>query len=121
MKVQIEPLYVDLGRRIHVLRAERGWTQEQLGKQLNPPVTRASIANIEMGKQRLLVHTLVQITDILKLKLQDLLPDKNHETDQTIGTDQSVRDELKEKLGLPERKIEKLTQQFHPLQTRGRK
>ena len=37
---------------IHELRAARRLTQQQLGSLLAPPVTRASIANIESGKQR---------------------------------------------------------------------
>ncbi len=46
------------GIKLHGFREQRKMTQAQLGLVLNPPATRASIANIENGKQRVLVHTL---------------------------------------------------------------
>jgi len=49
-------------------------TQEQLGKLLVPKVTRASIANIETGKQRVLAKTLVDLATALKVDVHDLLP-----------------------------------------------
>lgn len=49
-------------------------TQEQLGKALQPPMTRASIANIEQGKQRVLVYALVQMAQIFGVEAEDLLP-----------------------------------------------
>jgi len=52
---------------------KRGMTQEQLGDRLVPSVTRASIANVEAGKQRLLVHTLIRVADVLNLDVAALL------------------------------------------------
>ncbi len=46
---------------------KRGMTQEQLGDRLVPAVTRASIANVEAGKQRMLVHTLIRVAEVLHL------------------------------------------------------
>src|SRR6266496_5237391 len=74
MAPPVEPFYGELGRSVAVARTRRGMTQEQLGRSLRPPLTRASIANIEHGKQRLLAHTLVQIAGILRVKLEELLP-----------------------------------------------
>ena len=67
----------DQGLHLSVTYNENSWrqvTQTQLGAQLDPPVTRASIANIETGKQRLLVHTLLQLADLLEVTLTALLP-----------------------------------------------
>jgi len=40
-------------------------------------LTRASISNIEKGRQKILVHTLLQIASALKVTLQELVPDMN--------------------------------------------
>jgi transcriptional regulator with XRE-family HTH domain len=69
-----EPFYVQVGRRIHGLRTGKGLTQAEVGLRLDPPVTRASIANLENGRQRLLLHTFVQIAEILECRLDDLVP-----------------------------------------------
>jgi transcriptional regulator with XRE-family HTH domain len=69
----IEPFYLELGRRIHTARERAGLTQQQLGSLLAPPVTRASIANIESGKQRVLCHTLVGIGQALAVPPSSLL------------------------------------------------
>ncbi len=48
-------------------------TQGELAARLLPTVTRASIANLELGKQRVLAHTLVQLADALDVSVSDLL------------------------------------------------
>ena len=65
--------YAALGRRIQAQRRGR-LTQEQLAARLDPPLTRAAIANIEAGKQGVLVYTLVQIATHLGVLAADLLP-----------------------------------------------
>lgn len=83
-------------------------TQQQLGEALDPPTTRASIANIEAGKQRVLAHTVVQLADALGAFVKDLLPNSDE-----IRVD-TIREELLQKLELPDKQlrrvVEKLTQ-----------
>lgn len=74
MRVELETFYLELGRRVQRLRLRQGMTQEQLGHLLVPRVTRASITNLEAGKQRVLAHTLVQLAEILEVPLQELVP-----------------------------------------------
>lgn len=71
---KIEPFYEDIGRKIQALRNRSGLSQESLGSALRPRVTRASIANIEAGKQRILTHTLVQLAVALDVEVSTLLP-----------------------------------------------
>lgn len=73
MTASIEPFYLELGRKIHELRTQRGVTQEELGKRLNPSVTRASIANIESGKQRVYAHSLIELAQALHVTIPELL------------------------------------------------
>lgn len=69
-----EPFYHDLGRKLAQLREGQGLSQARLGRMLNPQLQRASIANIETGKQRVLSHTLVELARALQVPLNKLVP-----------------------------------------------
>lgn len=72
MKRKPEEFYVLLGNRVRTFRQQRALTQEQLGSRLTPTMTRASVANIETGKQRVLAHTLIQLSSALDVSVDDL-------------------------------------------------
>lgn len=109
----IEPLYADLGRRIRDSRREQGLTQEQLGARLAPPVTRASIANIETGKQRVLVHTLMQLAEAMKMPLEELLPKAVVNSPRARAEEplQQIREELK-RANLPPKAVRDVTKEL---------
>ena len=73
MATSIEPFYVEVGQRVSEMRCLRGMSQEKVAAALVPPATRASIANIESGKQRVLAHTLIQLAQVLQVSVSDLL------------------------------------------------
>lgn len=75
MRQALGGFYEHLGEQVRAWRHRRGLSQAALGARLDPPVTRASIANIEAGRQRVLTHTLVQLSSILATPVGDLLPD----------------------------------------------
>lgn len=104
--LEVEDFYADLGQRLRALRNQKGLTQQQLGARLVPAVTRASIANIETGKQRVLAHTLLQLADAVGVPLKELLPSR------TGDAKESLRDELQRKLGLPDDKIARLAEKL---------
>ena len=68
---KVEPFYTEVGQRIQKLRNGKKLSQTALGLLLSPKVTRASIANIETGNQRILAHTVdtleAEFTKKLKL------------------------------------------------------
>jgi transcriptional regulator with XRE-family HTH domain len=68
-----DEFYRALGFAIRRQRRALDLTQDELGKVLQPRLTRASIANIESGKQRLLVHRLVDIADALSVRVSKLI------------------------------------------------
>ena len=78
--------YATLGRRIQAHRRGR-LTQEQLASRLEPPLTRAAIANIEGGKQGVLVFTLVQIAIQLGVPPADLLPSDTAAREQPMSSE----------------------------------
>jgi transcriptional regulator with XRE-family HTH domain len=104
----IEPVYADIGRRIQGRRNKIGMTQETLGSKLKPKVTRASIANIEGGKQRILAHTLLQLAETLDVEIAELFSKDRKQITPAIH----VEAELAKKLNLPQQKIKKLTAQL---------
>lgn len=69
----VEAIYRGIGARIQALRLRRGLTQAQLGAELEPPITRAAIANIESAKQRLLSHTAIQLAGIFGESIESVL------------------------------------------------
>lgn len=72
----IDPFYRDLGGRVRRQRSIRQWSQERLGKSLPTPLTRASIANIEAGAQRLYAHTLAEMAAALEVEVTALIPER---------------------------------------------
>lgn len=72
-RVKIEPVYAPLGRRIAATRERRGLTQEMLGASLTPQLTRAAICNMEGGRQRIMLHVLIDVADALGTTIGRLL------------------------------------------------
>jgi transcriptional regulator with XRE-family HTH domain len=68
-----EAVYSLVGERLARLRGERGVSQDELGTFAG--LTRASVANIEKGRQRVHIHQLYLFADYLHISLGDLLPD----------------------------------------------
>src|SRR5687768_7809828 len=64
--------YAEVGRRIREARSARQLTQEALARQVQ--LQRASVANIERGKQKLLLHTFQELCDALRVTPLELLP-----------------------------------------------
>lgn len=74
MKLMTDPqqVYGEVGRRIKRTREKRGLTQEALASLI--PLTRTSITNIEKGRQRIMVHTLLDLAAALRVSPSALLP-----------------------------------------------
>jgi len=85
-----EPFYGELGARVREWRVRRGLTQGELGMRLAPPVTRASIANLEVGKQRVLAHTLAQLAGVLGVAIDDLVPAAPDDTTDWAALEQEI-------------------------------
>lgn len=106
---EIEPFYKALGARIRDERTKIGMSQRTLGEAIEPkPMTRAGIANIESGGQRVLTYTLTQIAAKLGVAVNQLLPEVR--VGQQMYVSPSVRNELKNKLNLSPQKLRDITQ-----------
>jgi transcriptional regulator with XRE-family HTH domain len=110
MAASIEPFYATFGRTLRDLRVTRFLTQEELGSRLTPPMSRANIANIEGGKQRIYAHTLVDIARALDVPLDELLFDpKAPQKEPRSVTLESITSELAAKLPLKLEEVRELT------------
>lgn len=63
---------MELGKRIRKARINQRLTQEQLGDLVS--LKRTSITNIEKGTQRILAHTLLDLSEKLKISVNELIP-----------------------------------------------
>lgn len=75
--------YKQLGERIRTARG-KGLSQEALGAAVG--LTRTSISNIEKGRQRMLLHTFVDLATALKVDPQKLLPERSVPLGDAGGT-----------------------------------
>ncbi len=67
-----DPLYTFFGSRVRALRERRQVTQEELARRVD--LSRTSITNIEKGRQRVLLHQIVDLAHALDAKPGDLFP-----------------------------------------------
>lgn len=66
--------YRALGARVRARRVEHGVSQAELASELG--LTRASVTNLEAGRQRPLAHQLVAIAALLDADPRDLIGDR---------------------------------------------
>lgn len=73
MRMSEMELYRRLGRAVAARRRSLGLTQGQIAAQLG--LSRASLANLENGRQRIMVHQLFGLVNALRLNsILDLVP-----------------------------------------------
>lgn len=68
----MEHFYEELGRRLREAREAAGLTQEELAFRVK--LSRASVANIERGHQRVALHQFVELAQALGVEPIKLLP-----------------------------------------------
>lgn len=76
-QTSIEPIYREIGLRISEIRHRRSLTQSALAALVS--LSRTSIANIERGEQRIMVHDLIEIATVLQVMISRLLPEEPQE------------------------------------------
>jgi transcriptional regulator with XRE-family HTH domain len=76
MKKDVVSFYLQLGETIKKCREEKKITQDKLAKYLG--LSRVSIANIEKGRQRVQVHTLIEISESLEVPINELVYQENN-------------------------------------------
>jgi transcriptional regulator with XRE-family HTH domain len=68
----LKSLYINIGLKIKEARLNRGLNQEAFAQMLK--LTRASVVNIEKGRQRVSIHLLYEICKITDVDILEILP-----------------------------------------------
>lgn len=76
----VEPMYVHIGRKIRRARERCGLTQGELAASIKPPLTRAALAGMEAGRQRIMLHVLLDIATACDTTVGRMLPTPAHLT-----------------------------------------
>ena len=71
-KIDQNALYAQVGQSVQRLRRARKLTQQALGEKVR--LSRTSITNIEKGRQKVLVHTLAELAQVLNASVAELMP-----------------------------------------------
>ena len=66
-----DDLYISIGARLRTAREARGLNQSELGARIG--LNRSSVSNIEAGRQRPMLHTLIAAAQALGIELGPLL------------------------------------------------
>jgi len=90
-KAQVDDFYTSLGGRVQRGRKRANLSQAELAERLG--LTRASIANLEAGRQRPSALHAAILADVLDVPLQDLLPQAPGMADPV----QEAKEELRER------------------------
>lgn len=88
----IDELYKAIGQQVRARREKHELTQGQLAARVG--LQRTSLSNIEAGRQKMLVDTLVSIAAELGVKASSLLPQSDIQTTRPLTL--SVPDHLDE-------------------------
>jgi transcriptional regulator with XRE-family HTH domain len=84
--------YAEVGRRVRHARATAGLTQDTLAARV--ALSRTSVTNIEVGRQKMMLHTLWDLAAALGVEPATLLPDARDalgEADEGRKEDLSAR------------------------------
>ena len=108
MPRDVEPVYERLGALVRGHRSRLGMSQEQLGRALEPTMTRASVANIEAGHQRVFLHTAMRLGSVLGFDLGEVVA-------AILGVEpnsKALANELSAKLTLPANRARSLAKKI---------
>lgn len=90
-------------------------SQEALGATLVPKMTRASIANIEAGSQRVFLHTALRLAEVLRIDLPEVLSDEGPPPADSV----TLASELADKLPVSNTRARSLARRVSEEQSRG--
>lgn len=82
-----DKIYRLFGSRVRALREERKVTQDELARRVD--LSRTSITNIERGRQRVLLHQMMEIATALDASPGDLVP-----TPASLEPEAPLRDDV---------------------------
>lgn len=81
----VDEFYRNVGARVRIARKGK-MTQEELGSRIG--LSRTSVTNLEKGRQRIPLHILVHIANLLDVAVDSLIPEQSlaESVDSLIGS-----------------------------------
>ena len=89
---------VEIGNNLQSIRKRRGLTQKELGEKIG--LTREAIASYETGRAHLMIITLLDLADVLRVKVNEILGLEQPATETAVTRRWAKRLNIIE--GLPE-------------------
>lgn len=105
-------IYPIIGERVRQRR--KSFKMKQMALAAKVGISRASLANIEIGRQGVLVHQLYALADALKLSPQALLPDLIERPDKDERVEVGANADLPLPRGLKPQHAEQVSRLFAP-------
>jgi transcriptional regulator with XRE-family HTH domain len=68
---RVEPVYIKIGALMARLRLGASMRQEDVAKKLK--ISRASLANMEAGRQRIMLHHIMAIAKVMNVPVKAIL------------------------------------------------
>lgn len=92
--VRLTSLYQEIGNRIARARKKSRLSQQDLATRIG--LQRTSVTNIEKGRQKIMVHTLIELAQHLNVELTELLPRGDNSAGRDVANllEQSIRGTL---------------------------
>jgi transcriptional regulator with XRE-family HTH domain len=75
---EVDQFYKEFGHRVRLARERAGVTQAHLAAAVG--LTRSSVANLEAGRQKILLHVLLIMANLLDVEPVELLPEYDEES-----------------------------------------
>jgi len=91
--MSVELVYRSIGATLRSRRRQLNWSQEKLAQQVR--LSRATLANIETGRQRILVHQLYTFASALGVTPEELLPNVQRRSPTADSSRLPIPDGLK--------------------------
>ena len=99
----------EIGKRIALLRKQRGYSQEGFAQKLDMP--RTSLAQIELGNRNVSAGELLQISDFLEISIDYLLSKEFGLSKEAKVTKTKAKTEkIEERISVPDLNVEKFKQ-----------
>jgi UDP-N-acetylglucosamine 1-carboxyvinyltransferase len=92
----IDERLIEIGRNLQSVRKRRGLTQKELGEKIG--LTREAVASYEAGRVNLMITTLLDITEALRVTVNKILGLEPHTPEITISRRWAKRMDIIESL-----------------------
>lgn len=97
-----------IGKRIAMLRKQKGFLQEEMAKKLGMP--RSSLAQIELGNRNITAGELLKLSEVFEISIDSLLAKELKIKELSEETGSKKAEKVEERISVPELQVDKFKQ-----------